>query len=790
MLNCLRNAWLLPLVFVSFAFSAQGGLVLVEDGHPRARILVQRDDPKARTAAEDLQRCLLKMSGAELPLAEEGANELPGMQVTIHVGVTETVSGMGLDIPSGFDPSPRPDAFEKEGYRIQTGEASLILAGNTDGPYYGTHYAVCAFLRKLGCRWYFPGDWGEIIPVKTTVEIEPMDILSRPDFALRSVNIGGWLPSSREEKATYTEWQIRVGMTPDKRKFYPVAGDGFLAMLVDPNEHFEEHPEYFAMNEQGERHRGRSVRHTMLCLSNEEVYQEAAKTVRELKEGARESSWFTTGIGISPPDGVPYCYCKECRKASQNFQYPRYVHRTSQSEEFFGFAARLAREFPDIFIGTMAYSLREIVPQGVEIPQNMSVCVAPISCDVLHPNNSTLWRRRDFVRNLTRWCAKTPHVFIYDYNPGFLLGNWVPERDAANLAINIPMYRELGIKGLTREGRKAFMQTWISNYVMARMLWDANADLDELKTDFYHTFFGPDAGPHVRAWWDACEEVLLNAPIQTHEDWLINHIYTEAFARSLMHHVEAAQAARTTPAQKARVDAFALIADHLLAYGEANAAERNMEYERAADACARMLQRERDLHAVYSFFHEYRNEDHARRAYFPGGREHKLRELAAKTNGKNGDLVHPVPLETAFRRDPFNEGIVAGWHEPGYDSEGWDLRDTYYTWDQQEKPLDEAGHDYDGYGWYRFTFDLPDTFKARDIRLYLGGLINEGWVWVNGKYAGHKAHKLWWGRPHEFDVDLTPMVQAGQPNTVAIRILNDAETGGLYRRGFIYAPTE
>lgn len=787
MTSYFRLRKVLPAIIALSTLPTQAGLVLVENGRPRARIVVQREEPKAQKAAEELRDYLEKMSGAALPLATEGAPSEGEFPVTIHIGATDAVRAMNLDIPAGFDPTPRPDAFEEEGYRIRTGADFLVLAGNNDGPYHGALYAVYDLLRDLGCRWYFPGEWGEIVPERATIEIEPMDILSRPDFALRSVNIGGWLPSSREEKAAYTEWQLRVGMTPDTRNFYPVAGDGFLAMLVDPNEHFEDHPEYFAMNEQGERHRGRSVRHTMLCLSNEEVFETAVRTVRELKEGTRKNSWFTTGIGISPPDGVPYCYCEDCQKASQNFRFPRYVHRTTQSEEFFGFAARLAREFPDLFIGTMAYSLREIVPQGVDIPPNMAVCVAPISCDVLHPNDSKLWRRRDFMRNLRRWRGKTPHVYIYDYNPGFLLGNWAPERDAANLAINIPIYRKLDIKGLTREGRKAFMQTWISNYVMARMLWDADTDLDALKTDFYTTFFGPDAGPHVRAWWDACEEALVSATIQAHEDWLVNHIYTGDFARSLRIHVEAAQAAQTTPAQKERVDAFALIADHLLAYGEANDAEKAMDYARAADACARMLQRERELHEIYSFFHEYRNEAHARRAYFPGGREDKLRDLAARTNGETGERVAPVPLEAAFRRDPFNEGIVAGWYEADFDPKGWETRNTYYTWDQQEEPLDAAGHDYDGYGWYRFTFDLPEKFDGRPLRLYLGGLINEGWVWVNGDYAGHKAHKLWWGGPHDLDLDITSLARPGAENSVTIRVWNDADIGGLYRRGFVYA---
>jgi len=529
-------------------------------------------------------------------------------------------------------------------------------------------------------------------------------------------------------------------------------------------------------------------RYTMLCLSNQEMYAESVSNVKKALAGEKKlSNMSTYGFGISPPDGVPYCYCDECKLASQNFQYPRYAHRTFQSEEFFGFAAKIAREFPNTFVGTMAYSLREIVPQGIDLPKNVSVMVAPISCDVAHPNDSQLWRRRDFIRNLRRWRTLSDHITIYDYNPGFLLGSWIPERDAENFAINAPIYREIGIKGFNAEGRKAFMQTWISNYVRARFLWDADTDLDALKTDFYNTFFGSEAGPHVRAWWDACAEALVNDNIQAHEDWLISHIYTEGFAHSIMKHIDAAKAAEATPQQKARVDAVALIADHLLAFGQMNDAERNLDYARAAEVAGRMYQREVELHDIYSFFHEYYPKGHLR-PYFPAGRQKTFEDLAAKSGGVKGDLVAPVPMQSAFLRDPFNEGVIGGWYETAYDDANWETRDTYLTWDQQEKPLDDAGHDYDGYGWYRFSFDVPANLKGRQIHFYCGGVINEGWTWVNGQYAGHQKHYLWWNSPkHSFDYDITEHVEFGKKNTIAIRVLNNAEIGGLYRRGFVYA---
>ena len=625
--------------------------------------------------------------------------------------------------------------------------------------------------------------------------VPDLDVESRPDFPVRGIWLSGWVPVSQEEREVYTDWCTKVGMSV-RKSFYPLVGDGFLASLVHPDEYFEEHPEFFAMDQAGKRQAHQFPnghyydRYTMLCLGNPDVFTESVKSLEAAFAGEKKlNNVAPNGFGISPPDGVPYCFCPACKETTQNFRYPRYVHRTCQSEEFFSFAARLAREFPDKYCSTMAYSLREIVPQGVQMPPNVMAMIAPISCDVLHPNDTRLWRRRDFVRNLKAWRERTPHILIYDYNPGFLTGLWLPERDAANMAVNARIYRDIDIKGMRREGRKAFMQTWISYYVTAKLLWDADADVAALKNDFYTTFFGPEAGPHVQAWWDACEEALAAAPIQVHEDFLVNHIYTLEFARRIQRHVEAAGQCRMTDEQQARFEAFSLIADHFTACAEMYEAEKSVDYRAAAAAAQRTTDIKKKLNATYSFFISV-PDNAAGRTYFAEGRKVKFDELAVRTDGTEGSLVAPLPLEMKFRRDPFNEGIIAGWHGAGYDDSRWGAKNTFYTWDQQDPPEDEAGHDYDGYGWYRATFFVDPAFEGKPVRFWCGGTINESWTWVNGRYAGHAPHRLWWEHPHDFELDVTGLIRPGEENTVAIRVWNDAEIGGLFRRGFFYSPNE
>ncbi len=767
------------------------GVTLVTDGVPQALLMVEAGAPKSMQAAEALQTYLERMSGAKLPLVIEGEPLPDGAPAgRIHVG--HTAVARGLDVPAGYDRTIREDLFEEEGYVLRTLDANtLLVAGNNDGPYLGTLYAAYALLEKLGCRWYFPGEWGEIIPESATVTVPALDVLSRPDFAVRGVAMLGWAPG--EQRAMHAEWCVKVGMQDRGRvSMYPTAGDGFLAMLLPPSEYAESHPEFYAMNKQGNRTMTprSGVHHAMLCLSNPEVLEESIKNLRLAFAGEKRIGAVTEmGVGLSPPDGTPFCYCEDCLAASQNFRFPEYYAERFMSDEFAGFVAALAREFPDKLFTISAYSLREIPPQGVDLPSNVAAAIWPLSACVLHAGDDPgCWRRQESMEIAEKWRRLTPHVVLNRYNPGLMNvygaghRSYVPERAVANFVAEAPMMKEMGLKGSFDQGCSGYLISWISYYLKAKLLWDVNADIDALKNDFYNTFFGHAAGPHVRAWWDACEQALGNAQNHAHEDFLVNHIYTMDFVDRIRPHVEAALTAEATPEQRERLDTFALIAEHLDRYAAMNAAKKSLDYAAAVEANERMTAIFHELDEIYPLFVD--------RKWSIADR---LQAVAARMDGSDGETVAELPLEMAFARDPFNEGIMADWYHPAFDDSGWDTKNTFYTWEQQDPPESLRGHSYAGYGWYRADVEVDGAFSGRPIRLFVGGAINEAWVWVNGRYIGHRPHQLWWrgAAAHRIDLDITDAVRPGQRNMIAIRVLKDADAGGgIYERGFLYAPSE
>ena len=187
---------------------AAAELVIVQDGQPRATIVVAKDaaepiQKKLRTAAEELQTYVQKMSGAKLPIVDDSQNPAGAL---ILVGRSRLSDSLGVAIPAGVTPARRD-----EGFVIVCRGDRLLLAGNNDGPYHGTEYAVYDFLRSLGVRWFMPGEFGEVVPQQKTIRVAEQRVLAKPDFAMRN----WWLHALPDLAAQEARWKLRNKMNPE-----------------------------------------------------------------------------------------------------------------------------------------------------------------------------------------------------------------------------------------------------------------------------------------------------------------------------------------------------------------------------------------------------------------------------------------------------------------------------------------------------------------------------------------------------------------------------------------------
>ena len=244
---------LLVMAFAVGCSTASAKLTLVEEGQPRAVIVVSADvieseaigtigldnpDPAERVdkiawAARDFQHYIEKMSGVKLQVVPDDESLVPPGMTRILVGRSKLTEAYDQKIPSGLT-----NLREEDGYAILTGRDTLVLAGNDEKPYHGTEYAVSFFLHRLGVRWYMPSEFGEVIPKQSTIVVSGIEEVSRPDFKMRN-----WWTHwfANDLRAVETRWKIHNGM--NRATLHAVPGDS-SARAVLPPEDEKDNPEF------------------------------------------------------------------------------------------------------------------------------------------------------------------------------------------------------------------------------------------------------------------------------------------------------------------------------------------------------------------------------------------------------------------------------------------------------------------------------------------------------------------------------------------------------------------
>lgn len=126
--------------------------------------------------------------------------------------------------------------------------------------------------------------------------------------------------------------------------------------------------------------------------------------------------------------------------------------------------------------------------------------------------------------------------------------------------------------------------------------------------------------------------------------------------------------------------------------------------------------------------------------------------------------------------------------QPGYREKGFRGVQLPHDWAissnfLKDEPNETGKLPWNGYGWYRKSFDVPMGFDATKDRYYLDfdGVMSCPKVYVNGKLAGEWAYGY-----SSFRVDMTPYLKAGQRNLIAVVASNKPLSTRWYPGAGIY----
>src|SRR5829696_5923594 len=121
-----------------------------------------------------------------------------------------------------------------------------------------------------------------------------------------------------------------------------------------------------------------------------------------------------------------------------------------------------------------------------------------------------------------------------------------------------------------------------------------------------------------------------------------------------------------------------------------------------------------------------------------------------------------------------------------FDDSAWRPLDLPHDWGvegpfRQEYPGETGKLAWWGVGWYRKHFAAPAGDRGKRLNLVIDGAMSYATVWLNGRFVG--------GWPYgyaSFRLDLTPFVEYGAENVVAIRLDNPPDSSRWYPGGGIY----
>lgn len=458
----LRNALLILFLLHSLLVFAQKqpNVQVVREGKPLVSILIS---PKAttadKTAATMLQEYVHKISGCRLTITEK-ANPPAGF----------------IAIWEADENTRHKESLVNDGYIISTSNQNIFIeSGGGKGSIYGV---VELLERYLGCRMYAPGI--ESIPHAQDISIPPMYRVDNPANNFRVVH------GNFEKDTLYRDWQRLNSIDEMFARGYYVHT---FNRLVPWETYFSAHPEYYSfMN-------GKRIK-DQLCLTNEDVYKivlEKLKSEMALQPGKKVWS-------VSQNDNFSYCQCDKCMKIIRE--------EGSPAGPIIRFVNRLAAEFPDKVISTLAYQFSRQAPKVTKPLSNVQIMLCTIELNRSKPieQDST---SRSFLKDITDWGKIASDIYLWDYTVNFSHST----SPFPNLHVLQP-----NIQFLTRNGAHQHFQqsntgvghemSELKSYLISRLLWNPDVNADSVVKQFVNGYF-EEAAPFLQQYIDKLTSEII-----------------------------------------------------------------------------------------------------------------------------------------------------------------------------------------------------------------------------------------------------------------------------------------
>lgn len=544
MINVIRlyKSGLFVAALVAVSLSAQADVTLVEDGAPRATIvLAEKPTKSAQLAAFELQYVIGKITGATLPIARE---PYAPTNLTVYVGASKGTAALGLG------------ELEPERYVVRFAKDAIILAGH-DSPEFGavnygqsstfpklrgachaTTYAAYDFLEKsCGVRFYRPGDLGLCYKARKTLFVAPFAV-DRTPYMSGMRYLSESAPWGKKHHATPYERDL-FHFRLRQCEFWGQADHNMHGLYFrywkqkKPGPYgyvpcFKEHiPSLFAKGYEGKYsgelpsvYPGDPDIPPQPCFSNPETVRRLADLAQNVANGTNEM-WMSghakvPGIPYTVPmldnDNSKYCACADCLRL-----VPEGVSEADRGTWiYFGFINALCRELAKRDPGlNVAAGVYQRPMADVPLEKNMALQLMlgvgswynPVT-KARHLKILDYWAKKakkDGDRPLSAW--------VYLLSPWWDL--WMNNNPIKCFPGFYPhgvveAVRETGDRGVRAWFAESFVDySWLEGYFAMQVCFDRDYPAEREIDAFFDNYFGAAAKP-MREYWKTVEDAYWN----------------------------------------------------------------------------------------------------------------------------------------------------------------------------------------------------------------------------------------------------------------------------------------
>ncbi len=725
-------------------------------------------------AVQELQYHLEKMTGVrpEVVVVEDGG----------AIGQPAIVLGQ-LAVELGAVPTRLAES--EEGYRLLLRDGRLLIGGQSDQAMLHGVYHV---LRLWGCDWVMPGEIGEIIPRRATVDLPGVDAAEAPAFLMRRLWYRGYpQPRLAEERERYSTWQRRHLGGTWSSPMNGAAGHFWDKLTKKYAAEFAADPTMLAlvrMPDGSMQRRGPQVETT-----HPRVIELIVQEIRGAYEkNIANGNWTRETVAafpIGPADGLGYSQSQESLQVGAGRIDP-IVGEPDRTDELVLLGNRVLEqvlpEYPNAHVGCYSYSTHADYPARYRPHPHFVQIFAPINFSRFHGLTESISRTQRYYRNVVeqwgRLSREQGNPLIYRGYNWNLADNYLPYTKVRIWGEELPFYHRQGIIGLNVEATKQWGTLAPSDYIFMRMAWDPTLEWRQLLTTWCRHAFGDGAGAPMERFFLRFADRQSRAGMEAGSYHAYHLMYGRAWIADSQQLLKEAMAAATTDADRTRIRWLGQVQlDSLSLYLDYHEATRRFDFVAAKRAYEAM-------HAQWQAVYDENTDLVANEApaYFRRFLE-KFVTQSVMYSSAPYRMVYAIPDELPTIFDPHAVGHRLGFHQAEVpDHTTIPTRTWSSTWDAQGLATMR-----DTATWYRVRFKLPGDVEGQPIGLFIGGVEDEARVWINGKAIGTSGR----GFSVPFVFDLTDGIDYKGTNLLAIQVMrnskaNEIGLGGIIRPSFVF----